>query len=68
MPVSKISVSGSRFSNSGASRWIGYQSSGVTSAPSSTVSPSTLKMRPSVDGPTGMSIGGAGVDGLHAAA
>ncbi len=58
MPVSKISMRGTRSSNFGASRWIGQRSFALTSSglPSIT-SPSTLKMRPSVASPTGTEIG-----------
>ncbi len=56
MPVSKISVFGSRSANFGASRWIGHRwtSSPPSSGPaSSTGSPSTFRIRPSAGAPTG---------------
>ena len=61
IPVSKISVLGSRFSKRGARRWIGQRSIGspssLTTGPcSSTGSPSTLRMRPSAGFPTGTAI------------
>ena len=57
IPVSKISVVGDSISKSGAGRWIGQRSSVCTGSPLSIVSPSTLKMRPSVASPTGTVIG-----------
>ena len=57
IPVSKICVSGERSSNLGAGRWIGHFSSATTGAGSwSTVSPSTLKIRPNTPSPTGTAI------------
>src|SRR3954470_1044217 len=57
MPVSNISVVGVRFSTVGAGRWIGQRSLTSICGPWSIVSPSRLKMRPSVSSPTGTSIG-----------
>ena len=54
IPVSRISVLGSSWSNGGASRWIGQRS--VTSSEAvgtSSVSPSTLNTWPLVTSPTG---------------
>ena len=54
MPVSKISVLGSRSVNLGVSRWIGQRSVSAGSAgPPSTGSPSTLRIRPRAALPTG---------------
>ena len=54
MPVSKISVLGSRSVNFGVSRWIGQRSTSLGSGgPPSTGSPSTLRIRPSAALPTG---------------
>ncbi len=54
MPVSKISVLGSRFTKSGRLRWIGHRSTlaGI-GGPLSTGSPITLRMRPNAASPTG---------------
>src|SRR6266550_4762524 len=50
IPVSNTSVLGSRSTNFGASRWIGQRSaSGGIGSPSSTGSPSTLRIRPTDD-------------------
>src|SRR5438552_891892 len=53
MPVSKISVLGSRSVNLGVSRWIGQRSvSAGSGGPPSTGSPSTLRIRPRATLPT----------------
>jgi hypothetical protein len=67
MPVSNISTSVDCSSNGGAWRWIDQRSSAVHLPSSSTGSPMTLRIRPSVARPTGTVIGCAGVDRLHAA-
>ena len=68
MPVSKISVFGSRLTKSGRLRWIGQRSvSFGIGAPLSTGSPSTLRMRPSAGGANGHRDRAAGVDDFHAA-
>src|SRR4051794_21246167 len=56
MPVSKISVVGESSSKFGGSRWID-QRSPLAASLSSTGSPSTFQMRPSVWSPTGTEIG-----------
>ncbi len=59
MPVSKISAVGVSWSKAGGARWIGQRAEAATPPSSllSIVSPSTLKMRPSVASPTGTEIG-----------
>src|SRR4051812_1812277 len=57
MPVSNISAVGVSCSTVGAGRWIGQRVSTSSSSPWSIVSPSRLKMRPSVMLPTGTVIG-----------
>src|SRR4051794_15295226 len=57
MPVSNISAVGVSCSTVGAGRWIGQRVSTSSSSPWSIVSPSRLKMRPSVTSPTGTVIG-----------
>src|SRR3954469_23087563 len=57
MPVSNISWVGVRSSTLGASRWIGQRSLTSIGSPWSMVSPSRLKIRPSVISPTGTVIG-----------
>src|SRR5579875_766717 len=58
IPVSNISVVGASASTSGAGRWIGQRStSSAMGSPWSIVSPSRLKIRPSVSRPTGTVIG-----------
>src|SRR5450755_4114581 len=58
IPVSNISVVGVSASSFGASRWIGQRStSSGSGSPRSIGSPSRLKIRPSVPGPTGTVIG-----------
>jgi hypothetical protein len=57
MPVSNISAVGVSCSTVGAGRWIGQRSLTSSSSPWSIVSPSRLKMRPSVMLPTGTVIG-----------
>ena len=68
IPVSNISVVGVSASMVGAGRWIGQRSTSLASgSPRSIGSPSRLKIRPSVSGPTGTVIGRAGIDHLGAA-
>ena len=67
MPVSNISMLVDCSSNGGGSRWIDQRSSELTGPLSSTGSPRTLRMRPSVSRPTGTDDRRAGVDRLHAA-
>ena len=58
IPVSSSSVVGESSWKLGGSRWIGQRSPSAGSlSPRSIVSPSTLKMRPSVCSPTGTEIG-----------
>ncbi len=58
MPVSKICVLGSRSTKSGRLRWMGQRTASAgMSAPLSTGSPSTFRMRPSAGAPTGTVIG-----------
>ena len=58
MPVSRISVLGSSWSNGGGSRWIGQRSVTFSDAVgTSSVSPSTLNTCPLVTSPTGTVIG-----------
>ncbi len=57
MPVTRISFSVDCSEKSGAARWIGRMSSAPTGPFSSTGSPTTLRMRPSVARPTGTVIG-----------
>src|SRR5919205_768711 len=57
MPVTRISASVDCSANSGAGRWIGSLRLVGTGPRSSTGSPITLMMRPSVSGPTGTAIG-----------
>ena len=58
MPVSKISVLGSSWSNGGGSRWMDQRSSTFSSAVgTSSVSPSTSNTWPLVTSPTGTVIG-----------
>src|SRR4051812_20690340 len=57
MPVTRICASVDCSTNSGALRWIGRVLVWPTGPRSSTGSPITFRMRPSVSGPTGMAIG-----------
>src|SRR5262249_33478706 len=57
MPVTRICASVDCSTNSGAWRWIGSVRLLLTGPRSSTGSPITFRMRPSVSGPTGMAIG-----------
>jgi len=57
MPVSNISTFVDWSSNGGAGRWIGYVFFAWMAGPLSTGSPTTLRIRPSVSGPTGIEIG-----------
>src|SRR5918996_3712463 len=57
MPVTRISASVDCSTNSGALRWIGRVCLLLTGPRSSTGSPITFRMRPSVSRPTGTSIG-----------
>jgi hypothetical protein len=58
IPVSKISTSGDRSRKAGGSRWIDQRSTSLPAAGfSSTGSPITFQMRPSVASPTGTEIG-----------
>ena len=58
MPVSRISVLGSSWSNGGGSRWMDQRSVTFSSAVgTSSVSPSTLNTWPLVTSPTGTEIG-----------
>ena len=57
MPVSKTSIFGERSVNSGGSRWIDQRSTSFGASFSSTGSPITFQIRPSVCSPTGTEIG-----------
>ena len=57
MPVVRISVSVDWSTSSGAEAWIGTRILASTGPRSSTGSPITLRMRPSVSRPTGTAIG-----------
>src|ERR1700756_2819988 len=57
MPVTRICCSVDWSTNSGAARWIGSVCLWPTAPRSSTGSPMTFRMRPSVSGPTGMAMG-----------
>src|SRR4051794_7506250 len=57
MPVIRISASVDWSMNSGAALWIGERRLVMTGPRSSTGSPITLRVRPSVSGPTGIMIG-----------
>src|SRR5215831_7283939 len=57
MPVTRISASVDWSMNSGAGRWIGKRRLVCTGPRSSTGSPTTLRIRPKVSGPTGIVIG-----------
>src|SRR4051812_20340234 len=57
MPVTRISASVDWSMNSGAGLWIGERRLVKTGPRSSTGSPTTLRMRPKVSGPTGTVIG-----------
>ena len=57
MPVSKISTDGFSSRKAGGSRWIDQRSTPATAGFSSTGSPITFQIRPSVESPTGTEIG-----------
>src|ERR1039458_576991 len=57
MPVSNSSTDVDWSSYGGDSRWMGHLSAVMTGPISSTGSPMTFRMRPSVSGPTGIEIG-----------
>src|SRR6267378_80092 len=57
MPVARICASVDCSTNAGALRWIGRVCLWPTGPRSSTGSPITFRIRPSVSGPTGMAIG-----------
>ncbi len=57
IPVSNISTFVDWSSNGGAGRWIGYVFFVWIAGPLSTGSPTTLRIRPSVSGPTGIEMG-----------
>ena len=57
MPVTRISDEVACAANSGAGWWIARRSVTFSGVPSSTGSPTTFRMRPSVTSPTGTVIG-----------